>query len=201
MFEIRQQEYVVQKVGKLTPHPENARRGNKGVIGESMDVHGFYGTIIVQKSTGYIVAGNHRYRVAVEKGAKELPTLVMELTDKEAMEILLIDNRANDEAGYDEAALTAILQKHRRENGTLVGTGYNDQDMLKMARTALEDAEAAIKASTAANEKEVAPERLATTNASALRYQIVVHCSGEEHQASVLDQLEALGLECKPIIQ
>lgn len=201
MFEIRKQDYVVQKVGKITPHPDNARKGAEQVIGESMDTHGFYGAIIVQKSTGYIVAGNHRYRVAVAKGAKEVPTLVMELTDKEAMEILLIDNRANDEAGYDETALAALLQKHRRENGTLQGTGYNDQDMLRMARAALEEAESAIATSSAAIEAEVAPERVATTNASALRYQIIVHCSGEEHQASVLEQLEASGLSCKPIIQ
>jgi hypothetical protein len=33
-----------------------------------------------------------------------------------------------------------------------------------------------------------------------LEFRVIVTCNSEEHQASVLQQLEELGLTCKPLI-
>lgn len=56
-------------VQSIRPHPQNPRKGDVRSIGRSIEAHGFYGRVIVQKSTGYILAGNHRYIAAVESGA------------------------------------------------------------------------------------------------------------------------------------
>ncbi len=45
----------------LITHPKNPRKGNVDLIIESIEENGFYGALIVQKSTGYILTGNHRF--------------------------------------------------------------------------------------------------------------------------------------------
>src|SRR5690348_11723717 len=111
-------------VRQLVPHPDNPRKGDVGVIGESIDAHGFYGAIIVQKSTGYVLVGNHRLLLAKERGAKKVPTIVVDVDDAAAKRIMLVDNRSSDKAGYDTQALLALLQA---EGVELEGTGYTDE--------------------------------------------------------------------------
>ncbi len=60
------------RVERLRCHPANARVGNVDGIAESIRVNGFFGTIVAQRSTGYILAGNHRFRAAVQVGLAEL---------------------------------------------------------------------------------------------------------------------------------
>ena len=60
----QKQEYGERLVSELKQHPQNPRRGNVEAIKQSIETSGFFGAIIVQKSTGYILAGNLRSRVA-----------------------------------------------------------------------------------------------------------------------------------------
>jgi ParB-like chromosome segregation protein Spo0J len=55
-------------VKKIIPHPKNARRGNISKIQDSIRHHGFLGALVVQKSTGHILVGNHRYKAAIALG-------------------------------------------------------------------------------------------------------------------------------------
>jgi ParB-like chromosome segregation protein Spo0J len=54
------QEYELVPTGRLRPHPRNVNRGDLAVIAESIAQNGFYGAVVAQRSTGYILAGNHR---------------------------------------------------------------------------------------------------------------------------------------------
>src|SRR3954469_23661320 len=65
----------------LKEHPDNPNRGDTEVIDESITVNGWHGAITAQKSTGYILAGNHRYRVAKQKGAKQIPVIWKDVDD------------------------------------------------------------------------------------------------------------------------
>ena len=114
---------------KLKPHPSNPRQGDVGAIHESITANGFYGALVVQKSTGYILAGNHRWKAAKEAGLKKLPVFFVDVDDDRAIRILLADNRTNDLAAYDEPALAALLKGILAETDSLVGTGY-DTDAL-----------------------------------------------------------------------
>lgn len=118
------QEYELVKIDgdsdPLKEHPRNPRRGNVEAIEESVEANGWYGAVVAQKSTGYILAGNHRYRVAVAKGAKEVPVIWHDVDDETALRILLADNRTADLGTYDEETLTELLEGLE----TLEGTGY-----------------------------------------------------------------------------
>ena len=123
-----EQDYEMVPVDRITTHPDNARRGNIEVIRESIRTNGFYGACVVQRSTGRILVGNHRYLAAVEEGLVEVPVVWVDKSDDEARRLLLVDNRSTDVAGYDDEALVALLAAHA-DDGGLVGTGFNDDDL------------------------------------------------------------------------
>lgn len=129
---VANQEYMLRAVGDLKLHPKNPKKGNVEAIGESMEKNDFYGAILVQKSTGFMLAGNHRWKSAVEKGLKEVPVIVIDCDDATAERILLGDNRIADLGTYDPSALLKLLEQRRNEEGSLVGTGYADADLERM---------------------------------------------------------------------
>lgn len=115
----------VVPLDSLKQHPRNARSGDLGAIHQSIEANGFYGAVIAQKSTGFILAGNHRHQAAVQAGAAEIPVTWVDVDDDHALRILLADNRTNDLATYDDAALAEILKDIHEAHGTLAGTGYD----------------------------------------------------------------------------
>lgn len=98
------QKYQQIKVADVQPHPENPRLGNLAAIGSSIEANGFYGAIVVQKSTGHILAGNHRYLAARQLGVETIPAIVVDVDDVTARCILLADNRTSDLGSYDDAS-------------------------------------------------------------------------------------------------
>lgn len=128
-------EYVAAcPVTSIRKHPSNKRQGDIGAIHTSIDRNGFYGAVIVQASSGLIVAGNHRYDAALHAGADTVPVIYIDCSDKEATRILLADNRTNDLASYDTAGLAEILQEIQHDEGTLLGTGYDDDSVRCLLR-------------------------------------------------------------------
>jgi hypothetical protein len=123
-----EQEYAQASVKDLRPHPKNPRQGDVGAIHESIEANGFYGAIVAQKGTGYILAGNHRYKAAVQSGAKQVPVIWLDVDEATATRVLLADNRTNDRASYDNVALAEILAELAAGPG-LEGTGYDGDDL------------------------------------------------------------------------
>ena len=113
----------------LSAHPDNPRQGDLGAIYESIKANGFYGTIVAQRSSGRILAGNHRWLAAQDAGIDEVPVCWVDVDDDTARRILLADNRTNDLASYNDQALAELLTLIELETGTLDGTGY-DKDAL-----------------------------------------------------------------------
>lgn len=126
------QDYEVVAVDALTAHPGNPRRGDLLLLSESIASTGFYGAVVAQRSTGHVLAGNHRLLAAKEQGIKELPVIWVDVDDDRARRILLMDNRANDVAGYDDEALAQLLSELGESTGGLVGTGYSEEDLLAL---------------------------------------------------------------------
>lgn len=118
------------EVGRLKTHPRNVNQGDLGVIMESIAEHGFYGALVAQRATRFILAGNHRYRAAVELGYTRLPVCWVDVDDRAAMRILLVDNRATRLGTDDPQALADLLAELSAEGPQgLHGTGY-DGDFL-----------------------------------------------------------------------
>ncbi len=118
------QEYEIVEIGGdfdvIREHPQNPNVGDDEVVDESIGVNGWYGVVTVQKSTGYILAGNTRYRVAMARGMKALPVTWKDVSDEEALRIMLADNQTARRANPDEEKISAILQGLP----DLAGTGY-----------------------------------------------------------------------------
>lgn len=76
-------------------------------LAQSIKEHGIIQPIILNKKDDYyvIVAGERRWRAAKLLGLKEVPAIVMELTDKNILEISLIENIQRQDLNPIEEAL------------------------------------------------------------------------------------------------
>lgn len=76
-------------------------------LSQSIKEHGVIQPIILKKcdDTYIIVAGERRWRAAKLAGIKEIPAIIMELTDKEILEISLIENIQRQDLNPIEEAL------------------------------------------------------------------------------------------------
>lgn len=129
MAEVHASDVERVALSELTQHPANPRMGDVGAIAESIEANGFYGVVVAQRSTGRILAGNHRVRAAEVLGLTELPVIYLDVDDDRALRILLADNRTNDLASYDDAGLVDLLADLAQTQDGLTGTGY-DGDVL-----------------------------------------------------------------------
>lgn len=127
------QRYRQALLSELQPHPQNPRQGDVGAIHTSIEANGFYGALVVQKSSGFVLAGNHTLLAARDSGAVKVPILELDVDDETALKILLVDNRSSDLATYDDPMLLGILAA-LNEHASLVGTGYEESDLEALNR-------------------------------------------------------------------
>lgn len=107
------------KIKDLRPNPYQPRKTFDEAalrdLQSSIEEHGIIQPLIVRKSIkGYdIVAGERRYRAAIEAKLKTVPVIVKPLTDKEMMEIAVIENLQREDLNPIEEA--AAYQKLMNE--------------------------------------------------------------------------------------
>lgn len=167
------QQYEMVDVKLLKRHPRNPNQGDYGAIAESIETNGFFGALVVQRSTGRVLVGNHRLQVAQDQGIAELPVLYVDVDDERALRILLADNRTA-RLGHDALDLLGdlLVELAMSEDG-LAGTGYNGDDLDDVLREL--DA-------IAARENEEVHRKAATHEV------VVVATSADEHRR-LLDHL------------
>lgn len=134
-------------VSQLNPFPGNARRGNVDLIADSLAKLGQYKPIVVCRGdvepelANTVLAGNHTLQAAIRLGWEQIDVHWVDVDWDTARRIVLVDNRANDKAGYDTEALADLLT----ELPDLKGTGFiqDDVDRLldSMATAAIRAAE------------------------------------------------------------
>lgn len=117
-------------VSDLTPYRSNPRQGNVDLIAESLEHLGQYRPIVVNRGThtgrpNEVLAGNHTLQAAVQLGWDSIDVHWVDVDDDTAARIVLVDNRSNDLAGYDNQVLAELLQ----ELPNLAATGYNSDDL------------------------------------------------------------------------
>lgn len=122
------QKYRQALLDDLRPHPRNPNNGDIGAIHTSITTNGWYGAVIVQKSSGYILAGHHRIIAAQHAGATRVPIIELDCDDQTALRILLADNRTASLATTDTDTLASLLRDLLDQDG-LAGTGYDTDDL------------------------------------------------------------------------
>ena len=121
-------------IDAVRPHPRNARQGDVGAITESIRKNGVYKPVVVQRSSGFILSGNHTWKALKALGRLTIAVIYVKVGDDTALRILLADNRTSDLASYDDHGLAALLVELRATAAGLDGTGYDGDaldDLLK----------------------------------------------------------------------
>lgn len=127
-------------LAQVHPHPDNARDHTRtqALVDESIDQHGVYKPLVVQRSTGHVLSGNGLLDRMKERGITEAWVWWADVDDAQAQAILLVDNASSDGSGYDDPRLARLLTQVRARQG-LVGTGYTEgqvEDLLALLGSA-----------------------------------------------------------------
>ena len=174
-------EMLLVPVDSLVEHPENARKGSVEDIVESLDENGEFAPLVVQKSTRYVLAGNHTLRAHRRTGATHVHIVEVDVDDERARNILAAANRIADKGTYDLDRLSALLSKIDDTTG-LAGTGYSADDLATLL-------------SPPEPEPQARPERSEPPQT----YGVVVLCASEEEQIGVLTDLLEQGLRARAL--
>lgn len=181
VLEVGDEDVVAQRyeervaVDSIEPHPLNPNEGDVPFIQESIREHGFFGACLVQESTRKIIAGEHRWRAAVEEGRRTVPCFFKDCDDAEALRIMLVDNEAARRAKNNQDRLEFVLHTLQEldPDEPFAGTGFGlrDLEMIEENRRLLD-----------ANDSEFGDS-----------YGIIIECESEVDQILVFDKLTADG--------
>ncbi|MCR9292053.1 MAG: ParB/RepB/Spo0J family partition protein [bacterium] len=136
--EFLNENYELVDVESIHEHPENPRQGDEKEIDASIKSNAFYGACVVQKSTRYVIVGNHRFRRFKAAGGKKVPVFWLDVDDQKAVQIMLADNKTRDNARGsmdNERLLDSLLQLASDKRG-LSGTGYVEATLQRLREEA-----------------------------------------------------------------
>lgn len=120
MAAVRNLETVLVPLSTLKPYKKNPRRGDIEAIRLSLRKNGQYRPIVVRRKGREILAGNHTFHAAAAEGWTEMWATLVTCDDDTAKRIVLVDNRTNDLAEYDNPLLVELLG----ELPSLEGSGW-----------------------------------------------------------------------------
>lgn len=183
-------QHLAVPIESVTPYPDNPRQGNIPEIRASLEQRGQYKPVLVQTSTGYVLAGNHTRYAMLDLGWEEIAVAQIDCSDAEARRIVAFDNRISDKATYDQLALAEMLKSLQHEEEGLEGTGYSDEDLDALLEDLAKGADEQMP-----EEGDEDPESHTAT------WGIIVTCRDEYHQRELLDQMESEGLTVRALTQ
>jgi len=133
-------------IDELKPDPRNARthdKRNLDAIRASLEQFGQVKPIVVQRSSGIVVAGNGTLAAAKAIGWTEIAAVRLELTDAQAQALAIADNRTAELAEWDEGELGRLLREIE-ESGELAAevTGFSREEIDNLIAAALDDGKA-----------------------------------------------------------
>ena len=176
-------------IEQLSVHPHNARQGDIGAISKSLEEHGQYRPIVVQKSTMRVLAGNHTLQAAAALGWKHVEAVTIDVDDDQALRILLVDNRTNDLADYDNGVLVDLLESLVFTDIGLIGTGFTGSD--------LDDLIANANSTDLFGDDGKEPDYDTTEKNLGDQYEVIIRCETEEQQRELLQRFIDEGLDCR----
>jgi ParB family chromosome partitioning protein len=140
----------------ITPNPDQPRQalGDLDELTASIREKGVLEPLLVRRvgARFQIIAGERRYRAAVEAGLEELPCVVRETTDAEMMELALVENLQRkdltpfeesdglhvlvDKYGYTHEAMAEKLGKSRTTITESLSLAAMPEDIRQLCRRA-----------------------------------------------------------------
>lgn len=160
---ILNQEVEMVSPADVETHPDNPRQGDLKALVDSFRTNGFYGTVVVQKSTRYVLAGNHRVLAARKARMKKIPVMWVDVDDELAKRILVADNRMSDLATYNTESLAGLLEVLAGTEVGLQGLGYTETDLNALLEELAANTEAQMEGDAGANEADSSEEASGAT--------------------------------------
>jgi ParB-like chromosome segregation protein Spo0J len=123
-------------VDKLIPYARNPRRNERAIatVAASLKEFGWRQPIVVDEQM-VILAGHTRLEAARQLGWTEVPVHIARgLTPAQASAYRLMDNRASENAEWDEALLGLELDDLQLEGFDLSLTGFEDDELGRLLR-------------------------------------------------------------------
>ncbi len=122
-------------IDSIQPHPKNYREHDLGSIHVSIETFSLYLPLVVQRSTGFILAGSGRWIVEKQRGTEEVPVRWLDVDDATAGAILLADNwiprRARD---MDQELLDLMMEVRAQDEALFEASGVEDEDVEALER-------------------------------------------------------------------
>ena len=126
-------EPLLVPIDQVKQHPDNPNNGDDENLMESIQINGFVTACTADANTGYLVAGNTRYRTLLALGATQIPIIWEDSWDENGAKRYLIgDNASSRRAVMDQGQLLALLGQLQETEQGLLGSSVTDSDYEKM---------------------------------------------------------------------
>lgn len=121
---------------KLRPWAKNPRKNDHAVdkVCASITRWGFGAPLIARQENGEVIAGHTRLKAALKLKLKMVPVRYLPLSEEQAHQLALADNKLGEEASWDDGALLEILSQWSTADRDLAG--WSDKDMAALERAA-----------------------------------------------------------------
>src|SRR5947207_13225835 len=108
-------------IDSLRAWEKNPRHNEPAVarVAESIQRFGFGAPIVARKADSTIIAGHTRLLAAKQLGFAQVPVRFLDLTETEAKQLSLADNKLSELAAWDDELLADVLRELRSEAADL----------------------------------------------------------------------------------
>lgn len=134
------QEIVMMPASRLKPHPDNPNLGDVDAIVESIVRNGVFNPVLYNKRNGMMAAGHHTKLAMVKLGHRDIPTIVIDVSEEHHRRIMLAYNQTAKLSTYDPTILAKVLA----DIGDITGTGFTELDYEEYAAQATRLAQGAL---------------------------------------------------------
>lgn len=118
------------QLNQLKGWKDNPRDHDIASLVASMNRFGF-GSPIVARKNGEVIAGHGRLAAATELGMEQVPVRFLDLTAREAHLLALADNRLQEKTGWELPKLSGILDNYSASDAELAGWSQADLDQIE----------------------------------------------------------------------
>ena len=116
----------------IKPWDRNPRKNDKAIakVAASMKRFGWGAPILARTADREIIAGHTRILAAESLGMTRVPVRFLDLDPAEAHLLALADNKLNEIAEWDTAAVAAILSEYGLDDAALAGWDADELDKM-----------------------------------------------------------------------
>lgn len=177
-------------IDSVHPWKDNPRKiTEKAVqkVANSIKRFGFANPIIARQDGSEIIAGHTRYRAALLLKLKAVPVRYVDISERDAHLLAIADNRLGEETAWNDQMLASILGEYvMAGDDEAEVAGFTDDEIKRLMEENVANM--------------IEEQEQATQQMGGLTYQVLVECKDEKEQSKAIEQLEAAGMKCKPLI-